>query len=413
MYKSISEENPAEKRIRRKAANLLILVDQFEEFFTNSENYLNGLPSLESQKAINLLLETYKIAVAQNLPVYVVCTMRSDYIGQCAVFRGLAEAIGYSQFFVPRLKRQELEQVIEGPAKLSGATVNKNLVQFLLNSTGEGFDQLPILQHALNSIWKMADNGAQEMEKIHLAKVGGISTQALSSTEKNVYEKWFATLTDYKKKLLEKPSLNNVLNAHANELLEFLPEHYNALTQKTLSKETIEHIVKVSFQCLTTIDSGRAVRRRTTLAEITSILNDSAIRESDVDAVLRIFREQGNTFLQPFVGDAGENATLKSETVLDITHESLIRNWGLLSEWAQEEFDNYSIWLDAEKQLNRWLSNKESKDFLLAQGPLSYFGDWYKKFNPNKFWLLKYDETINKNVEISALAENKINSFCV
>ena len=71
LYKSsefyFDDENANEKRLRRKAANLLILVDQFEEFFTNSENYLNGVPSIESQKTVNLLIETYKIAVAQNL----------------------------------------------------------------------------------------------------------------------------------------------------------------------------------------------------------------------------------------------------------------------------------------------------------------------------------------------------------
>ena len=115
----LNADEKERKVMKRKGANLLVLVDQFEEFFTNPENYQNGIPSIESQKTVNLLLETYKLAAAQDLPIYVVCTMRSDYIGQCAAFRGLPEAIGYSQFFVPRLKRQEIEQVIEGPAELA------------------------------------------------------------------------------------------------------------------------------------------------------------------------------------------------------------------------------------------------------------------------------------------------------
>ncbi len=408
-WKNYSEAE--QKAHKRKAGNLLILVDQFEEFFTNSENYAGGTPSLESQKTINLLLETYKIALAQNLPVYVVCTMRSDYIGQCASFRGLAEAIGYSQFFVPRLKRQELEQVIEGPAALSGCKINKSLVQTLLNAAGEGFDQLPILQHALNSIWKLANNGQEQMEKIHLAKVGGIGRGALPADEKIEFDTWYAQIPEYKKQLLSKPSLNNVLNAHANELMEFLPEQYTVHTGKNLSKEKIEQIVKISFQCLTAIDNGRAVRRRTTLSEIANIINDENIKTADVNAVLFIFREQGNTFLQPFVTDQTESKNLKPETVLDITHESLIRNWTLLNEWAQEENENYTVWLEIEKQLNRWLTNKESANFLLAIGPLSYFEEWQQRFNPSKFWLLKYDDTKFESNEKLKLSANKIDAF--
>src|SRR5687767_10881241 len=43
---------------KRKAANLMILVDQFEEFFTNPENFYQEAPSQDSQIVVNLLLET-------------------------------------------------------------------------------------------------------------------------------------------------------------------------------------------------------------------------------------------------------------------------------------------------------------------------------------------------------------------
>ena len=68
----------------RENANLLILVDQFEELFTNPENYQDGVPSNASQTTVNLILETARIALEEELPIYVVCTMRSDFIGQCA-----------------------------------------------------------------------------------------------------------------------------------------------------------------------------------------------------------------------------------------------------------------------------------------------------------------------------------------
>jgi len=98
----ISADEKAKKELKRKAANLFILVDQFEEFYTNTENFNQGKPTLDAQLVVNILLETAKIAFENKLPIYIIFTMRSDFIGQCAAFRGLPEYIGFSQFFVPR-----------------------------------------------------------------------------------------------------------------------------------------------------------------------------------------------------------------------------------------------------------------------------------------------------------------------
>ena len=388
----LNADDKEKKLLKRKGANLLVLVDQFEEFFTNPENYQNGIPSIESQKTVNLLLETYKLAAAQDIPIYVVCTMRSDYIGQCAAFRGLPEAIGYSQFFVPRLKRQEIEQVIEGPAELAGCKISKRLTQTLLNSLTDGFDQLPILQHALNHIWKMAKNGQEEMDLIHLAKVGGVSFKLLSSEDKIEFEHWRAALPEYKLQLLDKPSLSNVLNAHANELYLTAHLHYKNSFGKEISITQAQKIIKVVFQCLTKMDASRAVRNRMTLQEITNIINDEKISITKVDQLLQVYREQGNTFLQPFIGEQGENKELSSNAVLDITHESLIRNWTQLTEWANEEFDNLQNYLDFKKQLQRWINANKNSGYLLPIGPLSFFENWFEKLNPSKYWIHRYED---------------------
>jgi len=150
--------------------NLLIIADQFEEVFTNSDNFNDGQPSEESYTAINLLLETVRISVTENLPVYVIFTMRSDFISQCTVFKNLPEFIAYSQFFVPQLKRNEICQVIEEPATLAGGKVSDRLREVIVNNLNNGFDQLPVLQHALNLLWKMADNGKKRVRPYSLGK---------------------------------------------------------------------------------------------------------------------------------------------------------------------------------------------------------------------------------------------------
>ena len=88
-----------------RGKNLLIIADQFEEVFTMNENFRNGMPSIEAYITVNLLLETVRLSIVHQLPIYVIFTMRSDYISQCTVFKDLPEFIAYSQFFVPQLKR--------------------------------------------------------------------------------------------------------------------------------------------------------------------------------------------------------------------------------------------------------------------------------------------------------------------
>ncbi|MBK7184052.1 MAG: hypothetical protein IPH89_14675 [Bacteroidetes bacterium] len=270
---------------------MLILVDQFEEFFTNPENYHNGKTSIESQAVVNSLLETTRLCIEQDVPIYIVCTMRSDYIGQCASFRGLPEYIGYSQFFVPRLKRKEIYQVIEEPAQLNGNKISKRLVEMLINEMNDGIDQLPVLQHALNQIWQKADRGQVEMDLIHFAKINGIPRNQLTSEDKLLFEHWFNQLPEFKKDFFNQSSLGDVLDAHANELFETA----NSSSEKT-SSDDAKLIVETAFKCLTKIDEARAVRNRMTLEEVTQIINKNHISTSTVAEVLYLFRIQGNTF---------------------------------------------------------------------------------------------------------------------
>lgn len=395
--------NDAEKAaIKRESANLIILVDQFEEFFTNPENYHRGVPSDDANLVLNLLLETARIALEEDLPIYVVFTMRSDYIGQCAAFRGLPEYIGFSQFFVPRLNRTQLQQVIEEPATLSGNRITRRLTERLINDLTEGVDQLPIVQHALNQIWHAAANGNEEMDLIHYAMVGGMPVNELPDEQVGNFKNWFETLPPDIKACYHEPNLQNVLDTHTNKLYEQAAEYYKQKTNKSISEKDAKTIIKTAFVCLTKIDESRPVRNRMTLKEISNILGRPEFGTKEVGEVLNIFREPGNTFIRPFILDDSQSQTLNENDILDITHESLIRNWEYLEQWAKEEFENYTISLDFEQQLNRWVESGKSNDFLLSIGPLTYFENWFNKAKPNAFWIARYlPEEVEQDKKLS------------
>ncbi len=406
-----SADEAGKATLKRTAANLVILVDQFEEFFTNPENYHKGVPSTDANLVLNLLLETARIALEEDLPIYIVFTMRSDYIGQCASFRGLPEYIGFSQFFVPRLNRTQLQQVIEEPSILSGNRITRRLTERLIHDLKEGVDQLPILQHALNQIWHAAENGKDEMDLIHYAKVGGMPVNELPDNQVEQFENWFDDLPPEIKACYHEPNLQNVLDTHTNKLYEQAAKYYEQNNGRNIADKDAKAIIRTTFTCLTKIDQSRAVRNRMTLQEITHILNRPEFGTKEVGAVLNIFREPGNTFIRPFITDDPETHQLNESDVLDITHESLIRNWEYLEQWAKEEFDNYTISLDFEQQLNRWIESGRSKGFLLSIGPLTYFENWFNSAKPNAYWIARYlPEEIEQDNKLSNAKQVLVNA---
>lgn len=403
-----------QKEQRNKAANLFILADQFEEFFTNNENFSAGNPSVNAYTAVNLLLETANIAIAEDLPIYIVFTMRSDFISQCVAFKGLPEMIGFSQFFVPRLKRKEIKQVIEEPALLSGGKISNRLTEVIINELRDGFDQLPVLQHAMHQLWNLAGNGEQELDLIHLAKLAGMPATYLSDDDKKVFEHWFSQLPENKKAYFGKPELKNILNSHANYLYESAFDYFNTevrWVQSNISLSDAKLILKTVFQSLTKIDDGRAVRNRMSLREITNIIDKENINYETVCGVLNIFRLPDSTFIRPFINpDDLDTQFISATTILDITHEALIRNWELLQGWEKEEMAHVNDFKEFQIQLKRWIENNKSKQFLLASGSLLHFENWFKQCKPNHYWIAKYDDStisqVEKYLEAEIIADN-------
>lgn len=126
--------------------SLLLLVDQFEEIFQYRKEHMDRDGGAESDRFVSLLLR----AVEQSeVPIYVILTMRSDYLGQCATFRGLPEALNDGHYLVPRMTRRQLQEAIESPLEAVGAAIHPVVVQELLNRCAEEPDNLPVLQHLL------------------------------------------------------------------------------------------------------------------------------------------------------------------------------------------------------------------------------------------------------------------------
>ena len=108
--------------------SVLVVVDQFEELFRFRRERRHDDGGAEGSLFVASLLEA-----AESYPslVYVVVTMRTDYLGDCADFPGLAQALNRSQYLIPKLRREERRAAIERPLDLFGIEMTPRLVQRL------------------------------------------------------------------------------------------------------------------------------------------------------------------------------------------------------------------------------------------------------------------------------------------
>ena len=264
---------------------LLVVVDQFEELFRFRRSRQVQNSKDEAIAFVKLLLEA---AQTKDVPIYIVLTMRSDFIGDCIEYPGLPEAVNDGQYLIPRMTRNEIRSAITGPVAVAGGQISQRLVLRLLNDLGDDQDQLPVLQHALMRSWDYWYRHHQSSEPLDISDYDAVGTIA------------------------------QALSLHAEEAFE-----------ETNVGRAAE-IAERTFKALTdTFSDARGVRRPTSISHLARICEAS---EKEIIEVIEVFRRPGRSFLTPPFG-----VPLESRSVIDISHESLMRCWARLIRWAEDE----------------------------------------------------------------------------
>ncbi|MCP4115593.1 MAG: hypothetical protein GY737_09340 [Desulfobacteraceae bacterium] len=313
--------------------NLLLVVDQFEELFRFRRASDQNLSPDESASFVKLLLAAGK---APSPPVYIVITMRSDFLGDCAKFRDLPETINDGQYLIPRMTREQKRRAIEGPAAVYRANLAPRLVQHLLNDVGDNPDQLPILQHVLMRIW---DNW----------KAGG--------TE-------FPDLSDYE----AVGKMKTALSRHADEVYWELPDKRS----RTIAEKI--------FKTITSMGPGRrGIRSPVSLKQLSAITETG---KSELIPVIEAFRSPGRSFLAPPAGVA-----LSEDSILDISHESLMRIWNRMDRWVREEASSARRYARL-AETAMLFAQKEAG--LLRDPGLQLTLDWREQSRPSEAWAKRY-----------------------
>jgi len=279
--------------------SLLVIADQFEELFRFDL-------TRDQQADAALFVSSLLDATERRDPrIYVVVTMRSEFLGRCSEFTGLAEAFNRSQYLVPRLTRDERREAVERPLRLFDTSASPALVQQVLNDAGDDPDQLPVLQHVLLRTYRkwQQSGGTGRLEREHYDAIGGIE---------------------------------QALDRHGNEILEDLPEPSQRMAERL-------------FRSLTVNQGGIALRRPRRLGQLYGIVGiDEPEDKPQLDFLIKKFASKEHSFLRL------SSASLTPDTVVDITHESLIRKWKRLGLWVREETRSAEWYADLSRDVVRY-----------------------------------------------------------
>ena len=291
------------------STHILIVVDQFEELFGFRETSASDPRAPEeAERFVTCLLDSCKEPiqpVSSNLPgslaqrVWVVLTMRSDFIGNCEVFPALSKKVSESQFLVPILDPEQKRKAIIRPslaeeieaADYSPFAFDDGLVSIIVNESGTRIDQLPLMQHALMRTWTCAARRARD------------SNSSIIKLTEGDYDSI--------------GRIDKALSQHADAAFAELTKDDREGHKAAITRRLFLLLCDVSSE-------GKITRRRPTVDEVMQVADASL---DQVKSVVEAFQRDSRNFI--VTRPPGEEFT--STTRLDVSHEALLRQWSMLS----------------------------------------------------------------------------------
>ena len=200
-------------------------------------------------------------------------------------------------------------------------------------------DQLPLMQHALMRLWELARARAPNVPHLHL--------------------------DDYD----AEGGIKGSLSRHADEI-------FAEITRDVAERaDTARRLF-----CLLTEGEGESAVRR--LAEVAEVIEVTGKPLDEIAAAADPFRALGRSLLMPAL-----ERPLAPDTVLDISHESLIRQWQKLRDWVQVEAASADHYRDNERRAQRW--SARTAEFLDGID-LDVALDWRSRERPTAQWAARY-----------------------
>jgi WD40 repeat protein len=339
------------KLIIKSDERVLLVVDQFEDLFRYSTVGKADTPLAPTAKFIDFIVNAVSQSAAN---VYTIVSMRSDFIGECAHYKRLTQLINNSNYLIPQMGSENYREAIEGPVKYAGAKIAPELVKKLLNDIGDRTDQLPVLQHALMKTW----THWQELEE---------PDRPISKTD---YDS-VGTMSD-------------AMSLHANEAFEEL-----SLRGKEICEKMFRTITRKG-------SDNKGLRHPSSVKTIKSIVDCTS--EALIEIIER-FRIPSRSFITP-----RQNVPLTDDSIIDLSHESLMRLWDRLREWVDDEAASVQMYLRLSEASAMYQQGKTS---LWRPPDIQLAINWRDQHEPTLAWAEQYNPAFERAMVYLRTSEKK------
>src|SRR5690349_15606047 len=293
----------APERDQPSLQRLLLVVDQFEELFTQC-------PDEGQRRAFISALHataTARHGPDQRRAALVVLGVRADFEARCADYPELAGPV-QDRYLVTAMTGRQLRMAITEPAKKADSGVDDDLVEVLLAEvrTGQpgtfGAGMLPLLSHALDQSWR--SRAGQALTLADYERTGGIEGAVASSAQRA----------------------------------------YDALTpaQQAAARQVFLRLTATSPDGIDTAD-------RATRAELTA--GKSPAEAQEVEAVLEAF--------------AAERLLTLAAGTVELSHEALLTAWPLLRDtWLADTHADRIVRTRLHTTAAEWARHSRDRSYL-------------------------------------------------
>lgn len=332
---------------------VLLFIDQFEELFRYASHESAVGAGTETADFIDLLTN----AITRNNPdFYLVITIRSDLITACEHYRGFTDLLNNSNYLVSRMDRENFREVIVGPVKNAGAEIDNDFVEMLIDEVNDRTDQLPILQHALMRTWlhwKEMDEPERPMDFTDYSSIG---------------------------------TMKDAISRHSDEIYEKLDKN---------GKKICEKLFKII--CGKGSDS-KDIRYPSNIKTIRSAVPCTG---DELIEVIEAFRNPSISVLTPHY-----SIPLDDDSIIDLSHESLIHLWDRLKKWVDEESYSVQMYLHLSEASALY---QQGKTGLLKQPDLQVAINWREENKPSLWWAQKFNPAYERAMVYLRTSEKEFN----
>ena len=288
-----------EKRIDGEKKTWVLYIDQFEEIVSQTE--------ISEEERTSFLANLARAVEEKN--VIVICSLRTDYYDKFTTYKQFNYLLKKHNYTLPKIEvaanferaddnhvkfrglsseeYYKLKDIIQKPAQLCGIKVSNELVNSIIEDLKSINGPLPIIQLCMSKLYQTETGDIIDNED-YARESGGKDIKGI--VEKHADEV-FNRITNYEKDTAKVNCFKNI----------FIP-----------------HLVVVN-------SVGEDVRRVASFHEINP-RNDSSI----------------SLMLDELVGEKSRlliRSNVGNETVLEVVHEVLIREWSILKDWIHQQKD--------------------------------------------------------------------------